>query len=99
MDFKPLPKGIEALRGRFADNFIFGHTFAKYQVDEQGLDIFPLNGDYVEDLVEQKKIRLKHERLKENFVLTASTNELRSFIEKYETDEKLFEQAENLISL
>ena len=98
MDFKPISRGIDLVDGSFGNNIIFGHTFARYQIKNGNLFMSPLNGDHIENLIEQKRIRLKHEVLNDGIVLTASMGELRAFLEKYENDEKLFDEGETLVS-
>ena len=99
MDFKPYPLKTKELQGRFGGNYIYAHTFAKYEITEHGLSIFPIDTEYVEDLIRQKRIRLKHERLNDDaIVLTASTNELRAFLSKYGGDPALFTEDEPLIA-
>ncbi|NNF34188.1 MAG: hypothetical protein HKN68_08770 [Saprospiraceae bacterium] len=97
MDFYPYTLKDERVRGRFASNFINGHTFAKVVVQEGQIEVLPLNYDYMTKLIKEKRIRLKHERLGEDdIILTASTSELRSFLRKYGNDQRLFEDAEYL---
>jgi len=81
---------------RFETNFIPAHTFAKVEFKDGSLVIKQFNSEYIEKLIKEKKVRLKHETLNEQIVLTASTEDLRSFIEKYGNDEKLYEDSELL---
>ncbi len=100
MDFKPLATEPRAREGLFSFNYIYGHTFARYQMDEGRLILEFIDGQYIKDLIEKKRIRLKHEVIdNEDIVLTASTEELRAFILKYEDDERLFDDKGELISL
>lgn len=100
MDFKPLPVEANARDGVFSFNYIYGHTFARYKVQEGKLAIEFIDGQYIQQLIEKKRIRLKHELIDdEDIVLTASTEELRAFILKYEDDEDLFDEPGELISL
>jgi hypothetical protein len=97
MDFFPYTLKDERVRGRFASNFINGHTFAKVQVEDGKIEVMPMNYDYMAKLIQEKRIRLKHENLgDDNIILTASTSELRSFLKKYGDDDRLFEDAEYL---
>ncbi len=97
MDFKPYPPKSKELQGRFASNYLFAHTFAQYRMDANGLMIYPIDTEYVEKLIRQKRVRLKHERIGDDeIVLTASTIELRAFLEKYGDDPALFSEAELL---
>ena len=98
MDFYPYTLKDERVRGRFGSNFINGHTFAKVEIDEGKISVKPLNYDYMTKLIQERRIRLKHEKLGDNdIILTASTEELRAFLKKYGDDERLFEEAEELV--
>ena len=102
MDFKPFPLKNKLLEGRFASNYIAAHTFARVEIEGNGLLILPFDAEYIEELLMQKRARLKHELLGEDetsIILTASTEELRAFIGKYGTDQSFYEEAEILTSL
>ena len=99
MDFAPFPKGIDFWEGRFGTNLIAGHTFARYEIKEQGLVIQPIDGDHIDDLISQKRVRLKHEKVDGSTILTASTDELRAFLEKYQSDPELYDDEELLVSV
>ena len=90
LDFYP----YKINKGTFGGNFIKAHSFAKMSVDEGQLSLHMFDGDSIQDLVKNRKIRLRHEKLGDDgeIVLTASTAELRSFIEKYGDDPELFEE-------
>ena len=96
LDFRPFRSGKQDNK-RFADNIIMGHTFAKYQFKHGSLVIEPMDGEYILDLLESKRIRLKHEELSDgSIVLTASTHDLRLFIQKYVHDSRLYADGETL---
>ncbi len=100
MDFEPNSESHKLFQGRFATNFIPGHTFAKVEFTGENLRIFPLHSEYVEELIKQKRIRLKHEIIGEDgIVLTAPTQELRDFIDNYSDEPRLFDDPEVLIPL
>ena len=58
-----------------------------------------LRGDFIKEQVLQGRMLLKHEYepLYNNFVITASSFELRQFLEKYGHDDRLFEPASILL--
>lgn len=92
MDFKPLPVEPSLTDGLFSFNYIYAHTFARYRVEGGRLFLEFIDGQYIQELIEKKRIRLKHEVINEDeIILTASTEELRAFILKYEDDELLFD--------
>lgn len=97
LDFTPIPEEGTVFNGRFATNYILAHTFSKVAFGDGKMQISPIDGDYVKDLISQKRIRLKHEtRSGSDIVLTASTQELRDFISNYSQDSNLFEDADQL---
>ena len=97
MDFEPLPDARET--SRFSINFIPAHTFAKVIINDDTMIIKSFDSEYIEKLIKSKRVRLKHELVGETIVLTASTVELRAFIEKYGNDEDLYLDDEILYAL
>jgi len=105
MDMFPIS---DKITGRFSTNFIEAHTFVKVEFNEEKLLFHSFDTIRIEDLLKSKKVRLKHEVItkakndknkivyEESVVLTAPTKELRAFIEKYGTEEDLFDEAEEL---
>ncbi len=84
---------------RFQTNLIPAHTFAKVEFQDNQLKIRSFDSDYIEGLIKSRKVRLKHEVVNETIILTASTEDLRSFILKYGDDDKLFLDSDYLKSL
>lgn len=72
------------------------HTFAKLDIHQDQVAIYPLNGEWLEDLFEQNKIRISHENVPyygfSLRVLTASTEELQKFVVKYQNEQEAFEE-------
>lgn len=69
------------------------HSFYKLEFLPNGdMTIYIFDNDYLKQLFEQRKIRIKHEYSEENetYVLTAPTSELQAFILKYADDPKAF---------
>ncbi len=69
----------------FAAHFVKMHT--SYRVDiskDGGFELSQLDASYVTKLIEEKKIRISHEKdANGNIVITASTDELQQYIIKY----------------
>ncbi len=66
------------------------HTFARIEVGEQ-ITVKWFNGEVLEDLLKNNKIRIRHERRKDDvFLLTAKPKELQKFIIKYEEQNEAF---------
>ena len=79
---------------RFVDTHFFPiHTFSKISVEEQQLDIEFFQSSFISDLISSNRIRIKHEDTDDSILITASTDELRKFVEKYAHDEDAYEDA------
>lgn len=83
-----------------AGNLLPVHTFAKVEIGEGELKIHRFNGDWLEDLIESRRIKIAYEEvpfyggtLK---VLTASTEELQKFVIKYMNEKEAFEEPDTL---
>lgn len=100
-DFKPYPgsDNMEAF-SLFYPNIVPAHTFGGIEIKNGQLIIKPFNSEFIEELIRTKRIRLKHEvTAREDIVLTASTEDLRTFIKKYAADERLYESFWNFQSI
>lgn len=66
------------------------HTFARIRFEKGKLIIEPFNPDFIVNLLEQKRIRISHEETKDNFVLTAGTDELQKFVLKFGNEKEAY---------
>ncbi len=67
------------------------HTFAKVEIEKEEIKIFQFDPDRLEKLFKQRKVRIKHEETSDGgIVLTASTEDLQKFFEKYADDPKAY---------
>jgi len=66
------------------------HIFAKVDFVDEGVEISFFDRDWLEELLEENRIRIAHEKTPEYFVLTASTDELQKFVIKYSDVEDAF---------
>ncbi len=67
------------------------HTFAKLEINGDEIEIKLFDPDFLDKLLEQRKVRIKHELLVDgNYVLTAQPDELQKFVEKYAANNKLY---------
>lgn len=93
MDFFPMNLKDEDAQATIELNsmeewhFIPVHTFAKLEITTQGLQIHLFDPDFLENLLKNQQIRIKHEVSETGYLLTASSQELQKFVEKY-ADEK-----------
>ncbi len=78
-----------------AQNLLPVHIFGKIEIEEGELRFYNFNGDWLEDLLKSRKIRISHEEVpyygRVLNVLTASTSELQKFMLKYQNEKDAFE--------
>jgi hypothetical protein len=94
MDFYPVD--FEIPDKLLRHQLIPAHTFVKAEISDEYLVIHFFDNDWLEELFEQKKIKLSHTELNERYLLTAKTNELQKFIGKYANDSTTFFEADTL---
>jgi hypothetical protein len=106
MDLFPLlmndTKVKEDLANPYSLNYDYqaGFTMAKVELNNnQQLTLKFIDGSFVKTQVLAGKMRLRHEKdaLFDTFIITASTNELRSFIEKYADDARVFSKDATIV--
>ncbi len=66
------------------------HTFAKVSFGKDQISIALFDGSFIEDLLDKNRIRIKHEKLNDDYILTAQPKELQQFIIKYADDKEAF---------
>lgn len=72
-------------------HFVPVHTFAKVEISAKSMLIKFYDPDFVKDLFEQRKIRIRHETGSDGqIILSAQTKELQKFLMKYGNDPKAF---------
>jgi hypothetical protein len=86
LDFLPFDNQ-EKVNNLLESHSIYTHSLVKYDVQEnREIKIKWLDENKVEKLFEDKKIKIKHEKiglLDEKYLLTAKSEELQKFIKKY----------------
>ena len=76
------------------------HVLAKVELNDDQIELTWFNGEWLAELIENNRIKISHEfisfpdpvsqRFKGQYVLTASTSELKKFIKLYGDDENAF---------
>ena len=110
INFSPQRMGYiaEKYGNDFMANMIGGNSFAKLDFDDGSPVVRLFDYDNLEQLIQQRRIRLKHELVSQTSpldgdeiktILTASTKELRSFLDKYSDDEQFFAEPVELKQL
>jgi len=94
-------KALLAEKNVFERSNLSAHSFAKMTFVDERLNLEMFDGEVVEDLIKNRKVRLRHEIIGDDdqILLTASTKELRSFIEKYGDDSDLFDDPQEFTKL
>lgn len=74
--------------GFWSSHLLPVHTFSKIDLEEDSISINLFRDSWIEDQIRDNRVRIKHEKLDEGILITASTEELQQFIKKYgsETD-------------
>jgi hypothetical protein len=71
-------------------NFLPTHNFLKVQLDDDTFKLEYFDNDYLKRLFRERKIRIKHEKVNGDIVLTAESKELQQFMIKYAEDKRAF---------
>lgn len=66
------------------------HSYAKINIENNGFELCSLNSELIYELLNKNKIRIKHESLEFENVITASTEELQKFIVKFADNKDFF---------
>ncbi len=97
LDLSVVAESISALEeseSNFVDSHFFPvHTFSKITLKDNRLDIELFQSSFIKELISSNRIRIKHEETDDTILITASTHELRKFVEKYAHEEDAYEDA------
>ena len=95
LDFYPVDFDIP--NKLLKQQLIPAHIFAKVEISEKYLVLHYFNNDWLDELFDQKQIKLSHTELPDRYLLTAKTGELQKFIIKYANDSTTFVEADTLL--
>jgi len=73
------------------------HTFAKLTFEGNQLQINWFDQGWLEDLITENKIRIRHEKNDDYILLTAKPGELQKFVSKYVDKEEAFKDGMNIV--
>ncbi len=74
--------------GLLENHYFPVHTFSKIELQNGEMNISLFKSSWIREQIEDNRVRIKHEKTEEGVLITASTNELQRFVERYgETDE------------
>lgn len=89
------PRETAALKNsRMAkENYFTVHTLARITVENKQLFISWLGSDYMKDMIEKKRVRIKYRYVPdaERLLLTASSSELTAMIERYAGEKRFID--------
>lgn len=71
-------------------NFLPTHNFLKVKIEGNMFRLEYFDDDYLKRLFKERKIRIKHEKVNGDIVLTANSKELQQFMIKYADDKRAF---------
>ena len=89
------PQDFELHHGFLSWHMIEAHTFMRVYIDDQKITMRFFDPAYLEDLIDQNKIRIDHVRL-DGILLTAPTRDLQKFVLKYSDEEGALQSADIL---
>ena len=100
VDFIPDPNEDHCTSDMTTFHLIPVHTLARVQYSRDSILLFWYGDEWLNELIEQKRIRIKHETIPgfeyDRQVLSAPTDELQKFIKKYANDPKTAEEIEQI---
>ncbi len=73
------------------------HLFARIEIHADNLELYFFDPEWLEDLLDERKIRIKHEKVTGNYLITASTEELQKFVTKYGHLEEAYVESEPIV--
>jgi len=72
------------------------HSFYKIWIEKDVIRLVSLDYDWLEEMVDKKKVNIAHIRLEDRIILSAPTDELQKFVLRYAEDKEAFYEIEEL---
>lgn len=94
LDFFPVNYTIEP--GMLDMSLAPSHIFARVEISDEHLILHFFDTEWLEDLIEENRIKISHVELEDRYLLTAKTEELRKFILKFANDSTTFMEPDTL---
>ena len=85
-----VPEEPDTKNDFYKGHLIPAHSFAKIWIEGDLLRLATLDGDWLKNMINKKKIKIGHEWLDQTIILTAPTKDLQKFVLKYAEDSKAF---------
>jgi len=91
LDLYPLPEFSDTA---FGQNLFPVHTFMKMDITDGKLNLTLFDLEKLNKLFESNLIRLRHEKVDGQVLITAQPKEIQKFLEKYADDESVYESVD-----
>jgi hypothetical protein len=88
LDF--LPAGLKEGNDFYRFHFIESHSFARIWIEKDSFRMSVLNYDWFSKMIDKGKIKISHEKVDDNIIVTASTEGLQKMLIKYADDKEAF---------
>lgn len=92
LDLYPLPEYSD---NTFFSNLFPVHTFMKMNIEDGQLKLTQFDLEKLNELFESNLVRLRHEYVDGNVVITAQPEEIQKFLDRYSNDETVFDGVED----
>jgi len=99
LDIFPDDETLKDMQDLYKVHIVPAHTFMKVEQMDPNLVLRMMNPDKVSELLENDPDLLKHEKVDDGIVLTASTEQLQEFMLRYANEEDIFGDASDLTRL
>lgn len=90
IDLYPL---LDTKSGLFTSNAFPVHTFMKVSFSENSFELISFNLEKLNDMFVKKLVRLRHENVDGNILITAQPKEIQKFLEVYSDNQEVYEDA------
>lgn len=97
--FMDLFPAVEYSSNPFSENYFPVHTFMKIQVNGDLLDFTFFDLEKLNKLFESNLIRMRHENVDGQILITAQPKEIQKFLGKYSDDESVFDDTERYVRI
>jgi hypothetical protein len=77
------PGPLKTKNELFDDHFLPVHSYARIRISDNGFDLSFFDAEQIYKLLNENRIKIKHESFDYYKVITASTGELQKFVKKY----------------
>ena len=90
LDLYPMDKHPYDISDLMINNYVPMHSFLKLGLNGDTMTAYSFDGKKMIELFKQNRIRLKHEMLDDYVLITARTEDLQKFIQKYSSNKEAF---------